>query len=31
MRGKEPGRLDIDRLFPENPEDGFFFRGLTEG
>jgi DNA-binding protein YbaB len=31
MRGKEPGKLDIDRLFPENPEDGVFFRGLNEG
>ncbi|MEV6236897.1 YbaB/EbfC family nucleoid-associated protein [Lentzea sp. NPDC051838] len=31
MRGKEPGKLDIDRLFPENPEDGVFFRGLGEG
>ncbi|SFR29910.1 YbaB/EbfC DNA-binding family protein [Lentzea waywayandensis] len=30
MRGKEPGKLDIDRLFPENPEDGVFFRGLDE-
>jgi len=31
MRGKEPGKLDIDRMFPENPEDGVFFRGLNEG
>ncbi|MDT7785413.1 MAG: hypothetical protein QOF58_3832 [Pseudonocardiales bacterium] len=31
MRGKAPGKLDIDRLFPENPEDGVFFRGLNEG
>lgn len=30
MRGKEPGKIDFDRLFPENPEDGAFFRGLSE-
>jgi DNA-binding protein YbaB len=31
MRGREPGGFDIDRLFPENPEEGVFFRGLNEG
>jgi DNA-binding protein YbaB len=31
MRGMEPGKIDIDRLFPENPEDGVIFRRLNEG
>jgi len=30
MRGREPGKIDIDRLFPENPEEGSIFRGLNE-
>ncbi|MEV6712782.1 YbaB/EbfC family nucleoid-associated protein [Lentzea sp. NPDC051208] len=30
MRGKEPGKIDIDRLFPENPEEGSIFRGLNQ-
>lgn len=30
MRGKEPGKIDIDRLFPENPEEGLIFSGLNQ-
>lgn len=29
-RGDDPFKLDIDKLFPENPEDGIFFRGFDE-
>ncbi|MEU3650076.1 YbaB/EbfC family nucleoid-associated protein [Lentzea sp. NPDC034063] len=31
MRGMEPGKFDVDRLFPETPEDGGFFRGFNLG
>ena len=30
MRGREPGKFDIDRLFPENPEEGSIFRNLND-
>ncbi|MEV5541679.1 YbaB/EbfC family nucleoid-associated protein [Saccharopolyspora shandongensis] len=30
MGGAEPGKIDIDRLFPKNPEDSVFFRVLNE-
>lgn len=30
-RPVELGKFDVDRLFPENPEDGGLFRGLNVG
>ncbi|GAA3687451.1 YbaB/EbfC DNA-binding family protein [Lentzea atacamensis] len=31
LRGKEPGKLDFEKLFPENPDDAVFFGGIHEG
>jgi DNA-binding protein YbaB len=30
LRDREPGKFDLDRLFPADPEDAMFFRGLKE-
>ncbi|SDP42028.1 YbaB/EbfC family nucleoid-associated protein [Lentzea jiangxiensis] len=30
MKGREPGKIDIDRLFPEDPEEGLLFSGLNQ-
>ncbi|MEV0052204.1 YbaB/EbfC family nucleoid-associated protein [Saccharopolyspora shandongensis] len=31
MRGAEPGKIDVDRFFPDDPEKSVFLRALSEG